>query len=208
MNYTAYPNIQRAIEALQQGKVVLLIDSADRENEGDFVFPAENITPEIVNFMIKQGSGIVCVSLLQERLEKLELPLMLPVHQNTTSNKTAFTIPVDAKDGVSTGISAPDRAKTIRSLIHAKTQPNDLVRPGHVYPLQAHPGGVLARPGHTEGSISIVQLAGFQPAAAICEAMDSNGDMITGENLISFATTLNIPYLYIADLIQYHLSLD
>lgn len=198
----SYQNIQQAINALKQGRVILLIDSANRENEGDFVFPAESITPEIVNFMIKEGSGIICVALLKERLAKLDLPLIVPEAQNTSRNKTAFAIPVDAKRG-NTGVSAADRATTIQLLIQANTTPDDLVKPGHVYPLQANPGGVLARPGHTEGAVEIVRLAGFQPAAAICEAMDVDGNMITGKNLILFAQKLNISYLFIEDLIQY-----
>jgi 3,4-dihydroxy 2-butanone 4-phosphate synthase/GTP cyclohydrolase II len=203
MNDSFYQNIQRAIDALKRGNIILLLDSADRENEGDFVFPAENITPEIVNFMIKQGTGIICVALLKERLEKLDLPLILPHDKNTSRNKTAFAMPVDAKNG-NTGVSAADRAKTIQLLVHAETTPDDLLRPGHVYPLQADSGGVLARPGHTEGSIEIVRLAGFVPAAALCEAMDRDGNMIKGENLISFAKKSNIPYLFVNDLIQYH----
>ncbi len=206
MNHSSFQAIETAIQALQEGKPIILTDSFNRENEGDFVFPAEKITPDIMNFIIQHGCGIVCVSLCKEQLQRLQLPLMLSPEQNTTPQKTAFTIPVDAKKGVSTGVSATDRAKTIQVLMDPQTQPEDLVRPGHIYPLQAETNGVLARQGHTEGSIDIVRLAGFQPAAVICEVMATDGNIIKNQALLEFAQKWSISCLCIEDLVKYRLS--
>ena len=154
--------VKAAIAALQQGKMILLTDHHDRENEGDLIFPAEKITPDVVNFMINHGTGIICVSLLPEQLQRLDLPLMVSPEKNHTQHGTPFTIPVDARHGTTTGVSAADRAQTISVIMNEQSQPNDLVRPGHVYPLKARAGGVIERAGHTEGAIDIVRLAGFQ----------------------------------------------
>jgi 3,4-dihydroxy 2-butanone 4-phosphate synthase/GTP cyclohydrolase II len=208
MKNSAYSAVQNAIHALQQGKMVLLTDAADRENEGDFVYPAEKITPEIMNFMIRHGSGIVCVSLTEEHLARLNIPLMVPPHQNTTQYHSPFTISVEAKKGVTTGVSAADRTKTVQTLMNPETTPEDLARPGHIYPLQARTGGVLVRNGHTEGSLDIVQLAGFQPAAVICEAMNADGTMVKGDALKKIAQEHNIPLLAIDDLIHYRLATE
>ena len=207
MNHS-YSSVKNAINALKQGKMILLTDPFDRENEGDFVFPAENITPEIMNFMIRNGSGIVCVSLTQEHLKRLEIPLMLPPHQSSNRFSTPFALSVEAREGVTTGVSAADRVRTIQALMHPQAKPNDLARPGHVYPLQAQQGGVLVRQGHTEGAIDIVQLAGFQPAAVICEAMHADGTMVKGKDLELLAKQHNIPLLAIDDLVHYRLATE
>jgi 3,4-dihydroxy 2-butanone 4-phosphate synthase/GTP cyclohydrolase II len=198
-------NIAQAIAALQQGKMILLTDNFDRENEADLIFPAETITPEVMNFMIRQGTGIVCVAFPKEHLQHLDLPLMITPENNDTQHGTPFTIPVDARKGVTTGVSAFDRVKTIQVMMDKNTKPKDLVRPGHVYPLQARAGGVLERAGHTEGSIDIVRLAGFQPAAVICEVMEEDGTMRRGESLHRFAKQHGLPILSIQELIEYRL---
>lgn len=201
-------SVETAIQALKQGKMILLTDPVDRENEGDFVFPAETITPEIMNFMIRYGTGIVCVSLPEERLKQLELPLMVPENQNTTQHNTPFTLPVDAKNGVTTGVSAADRAKTVQTMMDPATQAHDLVRPGHVYPLKARAGGVLERNGHTEGALDIVKMAGFKPGAVICEAIHLDGTMIKGKGLVALAKEHDMPMLSIDDLVAYRLSTE
>lgn len=199
--------VETAIKALQEGKIILLTDPADRENEGDFVFPAETITPEIMNFMIRNGSGIVCVSLPAEHLQRLKIPVLLP-HQSTNRYGTPFAMPVEARDGVTTGVSAADRTKTIQALMNPNAQPEDLARPGHVYPLQAKAGGVLERQGHTEGSLDIVTLAGFRPGAVICEAMHADGTMVKGQDLVTLAKTHEMPVLTIDDLMAYRLATE
>lgn len=201
-------SVETAIQALKQGKMILLTDPIDRENEGDFVFPAETITPETMNFMIRYGTGIVCVSLPEERLKQLDLPLMVPDNQNTTRHNTPFTLPVDAKNGVTTGVSAADRVKTVLTMMDSATQINDLVRPGHVYPLKARAGGVLERNGHTEGALDIVKIAGFKPGAVICEAIHLDGTMVKGKDLIALAKAHDMPMLSIDDLVAYRLSTE
>lgn len=205
---TAYHAVETAIESLKQGKMILLTDPIDRENEGDFVFPAETITPEIMNFMIRHGSGIVCVSLPEEHLKRLQLPFMVPDHQNTSRFHSPFTVSVEAREGVTTGVSATDRTKTVQTLMNPQSKPEDLARPGHIYPLQAKSGGVLARNGHTEGSLDLVKLAGFQPGAVICEAMNTDGTMTKGKDLVTLAKQHDIPLLTIDDLIIYRLSTE
>lgn len=200
--------VTEAINALKQGKMILLSDPDDRENEGDFVFPAENVTPEIVNFMIRNGSGIVCVAMTKDHLEKLKIPLLLSQEQSTNRFGTPFALSVEAKEGVTSGVSASDRARTIQVLVNPNSHPEDLSRPGHIYPLQAQPGGVLVRSGHTEGAIDIVKLAGFQPSAVICEAMHPDGTMVKGKDLNLLAKQLNIPLLRIDDLVNYRLSTE
>ena len=208
MKHSAYSSVQNAIKALKEGKMILLTDPLDRENEGDFVFPAENITPEVMNFMIRHGSGIVCVSLTEERLKQLDIPLMIPSQQNTTRYHSPFTISVEAKEGITTGVSAADRTTTVQVLMNAQTEPHDIARPGHVYPLQAQPGGVLVRTGHTEGAMDIVKLAGFQPAAVICEAMNEDGTMVKGQDLKALAEKHDMALLAIDDLIHYRLATE
>ena len=198
--------IAKAIDDLQQGKMIILIDDPDRENEGDLIIPAENITAEMINFMIRYGSGIVCLSMTEEQLTKLNLPLMMAAHSNTSLRGTPFTVSIDAKYGITTGVSATDRAHTIKTVINDYAQPDDIVKPGHVFPLQAKRGGVLECQGHTEGAIDIVRLAGFKPAAVLCEIMNIDGSMASGSQLITFAKEHGLTTLAISDLVTYRLS--
>ncbi len=200
--------VETALTALKNGQMILLTDDQNRENEGDLIFPAEKITPEVINFMIRNGTGIVCVALLPEQIQHLDLPLMVPPENNHSKHGTPFTIPVDARAGIASGVSAFDRAKTIEVIMNSQSMPNDLVRPGHVYPLQARAGGVLERAGHTEGAVDIVRLAGFKPAGVICEVMNPDGSMARGEALEAFAQQHQITMLTIQDLIQYRLAYD
>lgn len=199
-------NVELAIEALQSGKMILLTDHPGRENEADLIFPAETITPEIMNFMIRHCSGIVCVSMTDEYLQRLALPLIVPPYENTSRHTTPFTIPVDAKEGITTGVSAMDRVVTIRAMMNEHAKPEDLARPGHMFPLQAKAGGVLERAGHTEGAMDIVKLAGFKPVAVLCEVMNPDGTMARGESLIAFAKEHELPLLSIAELITHRLQ--
>jgi len=198
--------MHQAIVDLQQGKMIILIDDPARENEGDLIVPAEKITPEIMNFMIRYGTGIVCLSLTGPQLAKLNLPLMVPAHENTSARGTPFTISIDAKDGITTGVSSADRTRTIQVAISDQTQPQQLVKPGHIFPLHAKSGGVLERQGHTEGAIDIVRLAGFKPAAVLCEIMNSDGSMASGSQLTQFAHTHHLHTLAISDILTHRLA--
>lgn len=198
--------VEEAIEEIKKGNMVIMIDDEDRENEGDLVLAAEYVTPEKINFMAKCARGLICLALTSNRCEELELPLMVNV--NTSHHDTPFTVSIEAKEGVSTGISAYDRAHTIKVAIDPKTTPEDLVRPGHVFPLKAKDGGVLVRAGHTEGSIDLVKLAGLYPAAVICEIMKEDGTMAKLPDLISFAKQHNLKIVTIADIIAYRLKFD
>lgn len=193
--------VENAIKALQIGQPVILMDDEDRENEGDLVIAAEHITVPLMAFFIRECSGIVCLCLTDEKLKTLNLPPM--VDQNESRNKTAFTVSIEAKHHVSTGVSASDRVTTIRAAIAPDAMPADLVSPGHVFPLRAVPGGVLARRGHTEGSIELAQLAGFAPAAILCELMNPDGTMMRGQGLIDFAARHDFIMLTIEDLVLY-----
>lgn len=197
--------VEIAIEALKQGKMILITDHHDRENEADLVFPAETICPEVINFMIRQGTGIVCVSLLPERLKQLDLPLMLDPENNHSRYGTAFTVSVDAREGITTGVSANDRTRTIQVIMDEQASIHDLVKPGHVYPLKARSGGVLERSGHTEAAFDIVRLAGFKPAAVLCEVMNSDGTMARGEAVKAFAAHHQLALLSIDELVHYRL---
>jgi 3,4-dihydroxy 2-butanone 4-phosphate synthase/GTP cyclohydrolase II len=166
---------EAALEDIRQGKMVILVDDEDRENEGDLTMAAEKVTPEAINFMAKYGRGLICLSLTDQRLNELRLPMM--VSENTSRFQTAFTISIDAREGVTTGISAADRATTILMAVDGNTQPEDLVSPGHVFPLRAREGGVLVRTGQTEGSVDLARLAGLKPAGVICEIMKDDGTM-------------------------------
>lgn len=201
-----YNNVESALEDLKQGKMIILTDDPDRENEGDLIFPAEIITPEIMNFMIRHGSGIVCLSLTQERIKQLNLSLMVPPHENRSLRGTPFVTSIEARQGITTGVSAYDRTTTIRVAIDDSAKPDDLVQPGHVFPLQAKSGGVLERAGHTEGAIDLVRLAGFKPAAVLCEIMNLDGTMASGHQLKKFAQTHQLKILSIEDLINYRLA--
>lgn len=197
--------LNQAMTDLKNGKMIILVDDENRENEGDMIFPAELITPEVMNFMIRYGTGIVCLSLLSDRLVALNLPLMLSPQDNTTRRQTPFTLPIDAKNGITTGVSAKDRVMTIQAAMHKNAKPEDLARPGHVYPLQAKSGGVLERAGHTEGAIDIVKLAGFQPAAVLCEVINTDGTMSNGQKLRQFAQQHDLTILSIQEIIDYRL---
>ncbi len=195
--------IEGALEDIRQGKMVILVDDEDRENEGDLTMAAEKVTPEAINFMAKYGRGLICISLTDERLNELRLPMM--VSENTSRFQTAFTVSIDARKGVSTGISAADRATTILAAVNENTQPEDLVSPGHVFPLRAKPGGVLVRTGQTEGSVDLARLAGLRPAGVICEIMKDDGTMARMPDLQAFGEEFGLKIVTIADLIKYRL---
>jgi 3,4-dihydroxy 2-butanone 4-phosphate synthase/GTP cyclohydrolase II len=196
--------IEEAIGDIHEGKMVILVDDEDRENEGDLTMAAEKVTPEAINFMAKYGRGLICLSLTEERLSELRLPMM--VSENTSRFQTAFTISIDARKGVTTGISAADRAKTILVAIDDCTVPEDLVAPGHIFPLKAKRGGVLVRTGQTEGSVDLARLAGLKPAGVICEVMKDDGTMARMPDLKIFAEEHGLKIVTIADLIKYRLS--
>ena len=197
---------QDTIQEIKKGRMVILCDDEDRENEGDLTMAAEKVTPEAINFMAKYGRGLICLSLSEEKLEQLKLPLM--VTENTSPFQTGFTVSIDAKKGVTTGISAHDRATTILTAIRDDCQPEDLARPGHVFPLRAKKGGVLVRTGQTEGSVDLARLAGFKPAAVICEIMKDDGTMARMPDLKIFAEKHSIKIATIADLIKYRLQME
>lgn len=195
--------VERALRELAAGKAVVLVDDEDRENEGDLVVAAERCTPHQINFMAKEGRGLICLTLTDERLQQLELPLM--VDKNTSSFSTAFTVSVEARHGVTTGISAADRAHTIAVAIADGTKPYDLVRPGHIFPLRAQPGGVLVRTGQTEGSVDLARLAGLKPAGVICEILNDDGTMARLPELVVFAEKFDLMVLSVADIIAWRL---
>lgn len=198
-------SIEEIIDDVKQGKLVILVDDEDRENEGDFVIPAENATAEVINFMATHGRGLICLSLTQEDADRLALQPIKPEY-NEAPEHTAFTVPIDAKKGVTTGISTHDRASTIKQAISEGSKPEDFVRPGHIFPLVAKKGGVLVRAGHTEGSVDISRLAGFRPASVICEIMKENGDMARLEDLMALSEKHGIKIATIADLIRYRIG--
>jgi 3,4-dihydroxy 2-butanone 4-phosphate synthase/GTP cyclohydrolase II len=198
--------IQDAIEDIKQGKMVILCDNEDRENEGDLTMAAEKVTPEAINFMAKYGRGLICLSLTEEHIAKLELPMM--VEDNTSAFETAFTISIDAKKGTTTGISAEDRATTILTAIADDVKPEDLARPGHIFPLKSREGGVLWRTGQTEGSVDLARLAGLKSAGVICEIMKDDGTMARMPDLEIFAQEHGLKIITIADLINYRLQFE
>jgi 3,4-dihydroxy 2-butanone 4-phosphate synthase/GTP cyclohydrolase II len=189
------------IEDLRQGKMIILMDDEERENEGDLVMVAEQVRPEDINFMAKHARGLVCLTLTREHCEKLALPLM--VQSNGTAYETNFTMSIEAAEGVTTGISAADRAHTIRTAVAADVEPNDIVQPGHIFPLMAREGGVMTRAGHTEAGCDLARLAGFSPAAAIVEIMNDDGTMARRDDLIAFAKEHDLKIGTIADLIHF-----
>ena len=196
--------IETALDALRAGKVVIVVDDANRENEGDFIVAAEHITPDIINFMATHGRGLICTALTEDRCHELDLPLM--VMQNTASHETQFTVSVDLLGkGVTTGISASDRAQTIKALIDPATRPEDLGRPGHIFPLRAKNGGVLRRTGHTEATIDLARLAGCYPAGVLVEIMNADGSMARLPDLFLIAEKFELPIVSIEDLIAYRL---
>ena len=196
-------SIDEALLDIRRGKMVILTDDEDRENEGDLCLAAEKVTPQAINFMAKHGRGLICLSLLEEKADELQLHPM--VSTNTSTFQTAFTVSVEAKRGVTTGISAADRATTILTAIADGAKPEDLVRPGHVFPLRAKKGGVLVRTGQTEGSVDLARLAGLKPAGVICEVMNDDGTMSRMPDLEIFAKKHNLKIITIADLIRYRL---
>ncbi|GAB4318554.1 MAG: bifunctional 3,4-dihydroxy-2-butanone-4-phosphate synthase/GTP cyclohydrolase II [Candidatus Zixiibacteriota bacterium] len=199
--HTTFDSIDDAIAAIARGEVVIVTDDENRENEGDFVMAADAATPEKINFLVTQGRGLVCVALEKQRLDELDLHPM--VRNNTARLQTAFTVSVDAIEGTTTGISAFDRCRTIQALVHPETQPGDLARPGHVFPLQAVNGGVLRRAGHTEAAVDLARLAGRRPAGVVCEVMDDDGSMARLPRLRQLADEFGLKMITIADLIAY-----
>ncbi len=198
--------IQELIEDIRSGKMVVLVDDEDRENEGDLVLAADFVTPETINFMAKEARGLICLSLTREQIERLQLPLMVREDSNFSPNKTAFTVSIEASKGVSTGISAADRAHTIRVASRADAKPSDVITPGHIFPIRAKDGGVLKRAGHTEGSIDLCRLAGLSSAAVICEVMNEDGTMARVGDLKAFAQKHDLKIGTIVDLIKYRLE--
>ncbi len=198
--------IEEAVEDIKNGKMVIVVDDPDRENEGDLVLAAEKVTPEAINFMAKEGRGLICLSLLPERCKELNIPLM--TQDNTDPKGTAFCVSIDAhpKYGTTTGISAHDRAITIKLAVSPDAKPQDFVRPGHIFPLKAKSGGVLERTGHTEASVDLARLAGLYPAGVICEIMKEDGTMARLPDLIEFAKKHNLKIITIADLVNYRLK--
>lgn len=197
--------IEEALEDIRQGKLVIVVDDEDRENEGDFVTAARNVTPEIINFMSKYGRGLICAPITEERAAALDLNLM--VENNTVLHQTPFTVSVDLiGNGCTTGISAQDRAKTVQALIDPHTRPEDLGRPGHIFPLRAKPGGVLRRIGHTEATVDLARLAGMEPAGVLVEIMNDDGTMARLPELIEIAKQFDLKIITIKDLISYRLE--
>jgi 3,4-dihydroxy 2-butanone 4-phosphate synthase/GTP cyclohydrolase II len=203
--HAAIASAEAAIEQIRAGRMVILVDDEDRENEGDLCMAAEKVTPEAINFMAKHARGLICLSLTEERLDQLRLGMMVPDYENNSGFGTAFTVSIEARSGVTTGISAADRAHTIQTAIAREARPTDLVRPGHVFPLRAREGGVLRRAGQTEGSVDLSRLAGLEPAGVICEIMNDDGTMARLPDLVAFGREHAIPIVTIAELIQYRL---
>ena len=193
--------IEDAIEEIKQGRMVIVVDDADRENEGDLILAAATVTPEAIAFMVRHTSGVICMPVVGERLDDLRIPLM--VSDVTDPQRTAFTVSVDARQGTTTGISAADRAHTIKAIVDPGTQPEDLVRPGHVFPLRYREGGVLKRAGHTEASVDLAVLAGLYPAGVLCEIVNEDGTMSRLPSLVEFAKEHGLKLISIADLIQF-----
>lgn len=198
--------VEKALTALKKGQGVLLLDDENRENEGDLIYSAESITPEQMALMIRECSGIVCLCLTDRQANILQLPLM--VTDNTSANQTAFTVSIEAKVGVTTGVSAKDRVTTIKTAINNGAHADDLARPGHVFPLRARTGGVLSRRGHTEGTVDLMQMAGLQPAGVLCELTNPDGSMAKTAEVVLFAKQHDMPVLTIEDIVQYRQSID
>ena len=199
-------SVEEAIERMRRGEQIVVVDDEDRENEGDLIFAADKVTPEAINFMARFGRGLVCVAMTSERCDELDLPLM--VEKNTSAHETAFTVSVEAAKGTTTGISAHDRAETVRVLADPEAGPGDLRRPGHMFPLRARRGGVLKRAGHTEASTDLARLAGLNSAAVLCEIMDDDGQMARLPRLVEFAREHELGLTTVADLIAYRLKTE
>ncbi len=198
--------VENALTALQEGRGVLLLDDEDRENEGDIIYSVEHLTNEQMALMIRECSGSVCLWLTDSQADKLELPPM--VVNNNSANQTAFTVSIEAKVGVTTGVSAADRVTTIKTAANPHAKPDDLARPGHVFPLRARPGGVMTRRGHTEGTVDLMQMAGLQPAGVLCEVTNPDGTMAKTPELVAFAHLHNMPILTIEDMVAYRNQFD
>ncbi|MDI6715900.1 MAG: bifunctional 3,4-dihydroxy-2-butanone-4-phosphate synthase/GTP cyclohydrolase II [Actinomycetota bacterium] len=194
-------SVEEAIQDIKEGKIIIVVDDEDRENEGDFVMAAEKVTPEAINFMAKNGRGLICMPCTPERLDELEIPAM--VYNNTSEQGTAFTVSIGAKGKITTGISARDRAVTIQTVVDPKSRPEDISMPGHVFPLRARRGGVLQRAGHTEAAVDLARLAGLFPAGVICEIMNEDGTMARLPQLLEVAKKHNLKIISVADLIKY-----
>jgi 3,4-dihydroxy 2-butanone 4-phosphate synthase/GTP cyclohydrolase II len=197
----SFSEVEVALIALLRGDFVVVADDSSRENEGDLIIAAEKVTPAALSFMLRHTSGVVCVAITDERADELELPLMVP--ENSESQRTAFTVSVDLRHGTTTGISAADRSAAIRALSRPSVGADSFLRPGHVFPLRARPGGVLERRGHTEAAVDLARLAGFEPAGALCELVDADGEMLRGAELESFAERHRLPLLHIDQLVEY-----
>jgi 3,4-dihydroxy 2-butanone 4-phosphate synthase/GTP cyclohydrolase II len=196
--------VEEAVELYQRGQLVIIVDDEDRENEGDLCVAAEKVTPEAINFMAKHGRGLICLALTEERCKELDLPLM--VENNTSNYGTAFTVSIEARGRVTTGISAFDRAETVKAAIDPKTRPQDLLRPGHLFPLRARKGGVLKRAGQTEASVDLAAISGMTPAAVICEIMNEDGTMARMPDLRQFALHHGLKIISVADIIKYRMQ--
>src|SRR5215475_1157090 len=201
-----FATIEEAIKEIQDGRMVIIVDDEDRENEGDLMIAAEKVTPDTINFMATYGRGLICLPMTGDRLDQLQIPMM--VEKNTAPLGTAFCVPIEAKKSVSTGISASDRATTVLAAINPKTQPADLARPGHMFPLRARDGGVMVRAGQTEAAVDLARMAGLYAAGVICEIMNKDGTMARLPDLIAFAQRHGLKIATIADLIAYRLRYD
>ncbi|HIF9213003.1 TPA: 3,4-dihydroxy-2-butanone-4-phosphate synthase [Photobacterium damselae] len=201
---TPFERVEIALNAIRQGKGVLVVDDEDRENEGDIIFAAETLTSQQMAIMIRECSGIVCLCLTEERTKQLELPMM--VENNTSANQTGFTVTIEAAEGVTTGVSAADRVTTVKVAIADNAQPSDLNRPGHVFPLKANSNGVLGRRGHTEATIDLMRLAGLKPYGVLCELTNPDGTMARLPEVINFGEKFDMPVLTIEDLVAYRLN--
>lgn len=199
-------SVEEAVEDIKNGKVIIVVDDEDRENEGDFICAAEYVTPDIVNFMVTHGKGMLCVALSKKRLDELNLPLM--VDSNSALHGTQFTVTVDAIEGTTTGISAADRALTIKKLVDENSKPEDFARPGHIFPLRAFDEGVLRRAGHTEAAVDLCRLANLKPAGVLCEILREDGEMARIPELIEVAKKFNLKILTVQDLIQYRVRTE
>jgi 3,4-dihydroxy 2-butanone 4-phosphate synthase/GTP cyclohydrolase II len=203
-----FASIPDAIEDIRQGRMVVVVDDEDRENEGDLTIAAEKVTPDVINFMARYGRGLICLPMTGERLDHLRIPLMVRDEQNDAKFGTAFCVPIEAKQGTTTGISASDRAQTVLTAIHPDTTPSDLARPGHMFPLRAVDGGVLVRAGQTEAAVDLARLAGLYPAGVICEVMDEDGTMARGPRLEAFCRQHGLRLVTIKDLIQHRMRTE
>src|SRR6187431_2699559 len=198
-----FASIEDAVEAFRAGQMIIVVDDEDRENEGDLTIAAEKVTPDVINFMARHGRGLICLPMTGDRLDELRIPLMVQDEQNSARFGTAFCVPIEAKHGTTTGISAADRARTVLAAIDPGTNPMDLARPGHMFPLRAVPGGVLQRSGQTEAAVDLARLAGLIPAGVVCEIMKDDGTMARVPDLVGYCAQHDLKMVTVADLIEY-----